>query len=300
MSAGPTPLVFTGAEGNRLVADRFGAGLRTAILLHGGGQTRHSWDGTAERLAARGVSAIVVDQRGHGESEWVPSRHYAFADYAADAREIARRILDETGEKPIAVGASLGGIASLMAEGGEATGGGGGHFAALVLVDIVPRMDMGGVAKITGFMRERMAEGFATVEEAADAIAAYLPHRERPKSLDGLAKNLRRHEDGRFRWHWDPAFLSGPVPVGAGKETLLDRMHAACDRLALPVLLVRGQRSELVSEERAREFLDMVPHARTVDVSGAGHMVAGDRNDVFAGAVVDFLAAEGLAASADA
>ena len=59
--------------------------------------------------------------------------------------------------------------------------------------------------------------------------------------------------------------------------------------LTVPTLLVRGRVSDLLSEEGAQEFLQLAPHARLVDVTGAGHMVAGDRNDLFNDAVVGFL-----------
>jgi pimeloyl-ACP methyl ester carboxylesterase len=59
--------------------------------------------------------------------------------------------------------------------------------------------------------------------------------------------------------------------------------------LRLPVLLVRGARSELVTDAHVEEFLSLVPQAEYADVKGAGHMVAGDRNDAFADAVVSFL-----------
>ena len=71
------------------------------------------------------------------------------------------------------------------------------------------------------------------------------------------------------------------------------RQSAAARRLRVPVLLVRGGASELVSEAAAREFVALVPEANYVDVRGAGHMVAGDVNDVFTEAVVRFL--DGLA-----
>ncbi|WP_346432244.1 alpha/beta hydrolase [Breoghania sp. L-A4] len=160
---------------------------------------------------------------------------------------------------------------------------------ALVLVDVVPRMDPEGVSKITGFMAERMREGFATVGEAAEAVAAYLPQRRRPKNTEGLRKNLRLHDDGRYRWHWDPRFIDGPYSVDSGAAAGAARMEAAARGLALPVMLVRGGRSELVPEESARHFLELVPHAEYRDVTEAGHMVAGDRNDAFSEAVIDFL-----------
>jgi pimeloyl-ACP methyl ester carboxylesterase len=299
MSALPMPetVTLTGAAGNRLIADRFGAGGQPVLLLHGGGQTRHSWDEAAARLAARGHVAYAVDQRGHGESEWVADGAYAFADYAEDAIALARALTALHGARPIVVGASLGGIAGLMAEGETCTGPHGGVLSALILVDIVPRMDPGGVDRIQGFMGARMVEGFASVEEAADAIAAYLPHRARPKSLDGLAKNLRRHPDGRLRWHWDPRFIAGPRTINTDREHLLGRWEDATRRLRVPTLLIRGGRSELVNEVDAKAFLDLAPHARFTDVSDAGHMVAGDRNDIFVDAVMAFL--ETLETAAD-
>ena len=277
---------LAGSEGNTLIADRFGTLGGPVILLHGGGQTRHSWDVAAERIAALGHVVYCLDQRGHGESEWVSSGNYQFADFAADLACVAGTVAQRHGEKPVAVGASLGGLASMLAEGTLEPG----CLSALVLVDVTPRMDLGGVAKILGFMGDRIEEGFASVEEAADAIAAYLPNRKRPKDLSGLSKNLRHHEDGRYRWHWDPRFIEQKGSSGRSRSALAEQeLVAAAKSLELPVLLVRGRNSELVSEAHVAEFKDLVPHARYVDIHGAGHMVAGDRNDVFAHAVEDFL-----------
>ncbi|WP_051630541.1 alpha/beta fold hydrolase [Afifella pfennigii] len=275
--------IFAGAEGIRLVADRFGESGPAVLLLHGGGQTRHAWQGAAKRLAGKGFCAIALDQRGHGDSAWHEAGHYAFADFAADLAAVAETVRAEEGRKPFVVGASLGGIAAMLAaaEGDEPP------FAGLVLVDVTPRLKPEGVSRIKGFMRERSGKGFATVEEAAEAVARYLPHRKRPKSLTGLKKNLRLREDGRYHWHWDPRFLEGPRPVDA--HAVEERLKEALRRLAIPILLVRGARSELVETEHVEEFLSLAPHAQVVDVSEAGHMVAGDRNDVFAGAVLGFL-----------
>jgi pimeloyl-ACP methyl ester carboxylesterase len=158
-----------------------------------------------------------------------------------------------------------------------------------VLVDITPRVDVEGVSKIQGFMRAQLHEGFGSIAEAADAVAAYLPHRPRPRSHEGLKKNLRLHPDGRWRWHWDPRFLEGNRRIGAGSEVVERNLVEAARRIGIPALLVRGASSELVGEEHAKDFLKLVPHASYVDVSGARHMVAGDRNDQFANAIEKFL-----------
>jgi pimeloyl-ACP methyl ester carboxylesterase len=256
--------MFTGAAGNRLVADVYGDAGDPVMLLHGGGQTRHAWRHTAEHLARSGAVAYAFDQRGHGDSEWIADGSYAFTDFAADAAAVAATLRERSGRHPIAIGASLGGISS-------------------------PRVDQSGVAKVQGFMRERAVEGFATVAEAADAVAAYLPHRKRPRSLDGLKKNLRLHPDGRWRWHWDPRMVAGERSFAIDHLILEAALTEAARALTIPALLVRGGSSELVHEAHVRDFLELVPHAETIDVSGARHMVAGDSNDSFADAVLDFV-----------
>lgn len=278
-----------GRDGLRLAADRWGDPQDPpVVLLHGGGQTRHSWHGTAERLAAAGWQAYSVDLRGHGDSQWAPDGDYSLDAYAGDVAAVARAMA----EPPALVGASLGGIASLTAV-GESTEG---LARALVLVDVAPHIEAAGAQRIGDFMRSGMDDGFASLEEAADAVAAYNPHRPRPKDLSGLTKNLRQRDDGRWVWHWDPRFLGG-LRGGQGSEDETrtmeareNRLDAAARALRLPVLLVRGRVSDLLSEQGARDFAALVPHAELVDVEGAGHMVAGDRNDVFNQGIVDFLA----------
>jgi pimeloyl-ACP methyl ester carboxylesterase len=202
-------------------------------------------------------------------------------------------VLAQLDQRPFLVGASLGGITAMMAEGLSPEPVSRG----VVLVDVTPRLELVGVLRILGFMSARR-EGFASLEEAADVIAEFLPHRRRPRDLGGLEKNLRRGEDGRYRWHWDPRLMDSWNPArfdpAGGERVLAERLDAA-RRLRVPVLLVRGRTSDVVSEEGAREFLALVPHAEYVDLA-TGHMVAGDRNDAFTGAVLGFLqAARGAA-----
>jgi pimeloyl-ACP methyl ester carboxylesterase len=280
--------MFTGAAGNRLIADVFGDAGQPVLLLHGGGQTRHAWGRTAEHLARAGATAYALDQRGHGDSAWVDG-DYAFTAFAADAAAVATTLTERTGRRPTVIGASLGGLASLLADGTAERAGRGPLFAAIVLVDVTPRVDQSGVAKIQGFMRERAAEGFTTVAEAADAVAAYLPHRKRPRSHEGLRKNLRLHPDGRWRWHWDPRVLSGERSFASDHHALEAALIGAAKAITIPALLVRGGSSELVHEAHVREFLELVPHADYIDVADARHMVAGDANDSFSDAVLDFV-----------
>ncbi len=257
----------------------------TVVLLHGGGQTRHSWTGTWRYLVDAGWRAWSVDLRGHGDSEWEPDGDYTLEAFAADTTAIARSLP----RPPVLVGASLGGLSAMVAIAGADPQG---ELArGLVLVDVAHRLESDGTDRIGAFMIGNL-DGFASLDEAADVIAAYNPNRPRPTDLSGLAKNLRQGDDGRWRWHWDPAFVSGKF--GSSDETrstvvepnLLER---SADALTVPTLLVRGRRSDLLSEEGARDFLQRVPHAEYADVAGAGHMVVGDRNEVFNSAVLAFL-----------
>jgi len=285
----PATATFIGAAGNMLVADVFGDNGSPVLLLHGAGQTRHAWHKTAELIARKGHIAYVLDQRGHGDSDWVANGAYEFSDYAEDAKVVAAELTRRSGTKPIVIGASLGGMASLLAEGESEHDKGANVFSALVLVDITPRVEQTGVAKVLGFMRAHAKDGFASIAEAAQAVAEYLPQRPRPKSNDGLKKNLRLSPDGRWRWHWDPRFLEGPRAAGTDRRALEAALIEAARRIQIPALLVRGASSELVKEAHAKEFLELVPHADYVDVSGARHMVAGDRNDHFSAAVLSFI-----------
>jgi pimeloyl-ACP methyl ester carboxylesterase len=267
--------------GVELAADVYGPVDGPPVLLfHGGGQTRHAWGGTARLLGERGWRSTTVDMRGHGDSEWSPDGVYDLDTFAGDVRAVA----ESQPRLPALIGASLGGIASLAAIAETP------HpiARALVLVDVAPRIETEGVERISDFMRGH-PDGFATLEEVADAVAAYNPHRPRPKDLSGLRKNVRLGEDGRWHWHWDPCFLQGPATDEPRSLRNEDRLEDDARMLTLPTLVVRGKASDVLSEDGVRHLLELVPHARVADVTGAGHMVAGDRNDAFNDAVLAFL-----------
>ncbi len=284
MAIEPEPFATQGVGGLRIVSDRQGdPAARAVVFLHGGGQTRRSWGRAAAAVARRGYQAVTVDLRGHGESDWSNDGDYRVTSFASDVLEVLRGLPPQ----PVLVGASLGGFTSMLLAGEIAPEVAG----AVVLVDIVPNMEQSGANRIHAFMSDRVESGFGSLEEVADAIAEYNPHRPRPTDLEGLTTNLRRRGD-RWYWHWDPQFISGTAAFPPFEVTDPDRMHTAVATILrndLPMLLIRGQMSDLVSQERAEEFLARFPQVEFADVRGAGHMVAGDRNDIFAGAVLDFL-----------
>ena len=271
---------FEGRDGVWLAADVGGDPAHpSVILLHGGGQTRHSWKTATWALVARGNYVVSLDLRGHGESDWSKNGDYGFDSYVADLFAVIRLLRT----KPTLIGASLGGLVSLLAVGEN-----GGNFArALVLVDVTPKLNRQGTERIVAFMQSH-PNGFASLEEAADAVARFLPHRPRPGNASGLYRNLRMGPDGRYYWRWDPGFHRSYAAMAP--EAILKRCESAARKVTIPTLLVRGSLSEVVDEEGIRHFLSVIPSAQFVDVRGASHMVAGDKNDAFNAAVIGFLA----------
>jgi pimeloyl-ACP methyl ester carboxylesterase len=293
VSAGQSELQtvkFRGADGLTLIADEWNHAAATAaisdaevtterpsvLFLHGGGQNRYSWKNTCQILADEGLHVVALDSRGHGDSDRCPD-----ANYSVDALCIdTLAVIDQIGRPVILIGASMGGMTGILA----ADRAGPDTVTKLVLVDVVPRYDKNGSARIREFMASGL-HGFKTLEEAAEAVASYLPHRKKPRSPEGLKKNLR-FRDGRWFWHWDPAFLTKPIDDSFVREEKLEQ--AAID-LKIPILLIRGGLSDVVSEQGVRHFLETVPSAEFVELSDAGHTAAGDDNDAFSEVVVQFV-----------
>ncbi|MFH2012884.1 MAG: alpha/beta hydrolase [Pseudomonadota bacterium] len=263
----------------KIVGDAYGSLDNPAVILaHGGGQTRHAWGNTASILAEQGWYAITLDLRGHGESEWHPHGDYDIGTFAEDLRIIA----SEFTQPPAFIGASLGGLSGLVAEGESQFS----VFSSIIFVDIAHRYEKEGSERVVSFLGEYMEDGFASLEEASEAIAAYLPHRSKQNDITNLQKYLRFGSDDRYYWHWDPQFLIYNAKM---LYTNITRFTAAALNLRIPTLLVRGLMSDVISKDVAMEFLDLVPHAKFADVEDAGHMVAGDQNDIFSDAIISFL-----------
>jgi pimeloyl-ACP methyl ester carboxylesterase len=286
----PEPQRWLVSDGLTIVGDHWGdPAAEPVLLLHGGGQNRHAWAATARKLVAANFFVVTVDARGHGDSEWDPQERYDMDDMARDLLEL----VDRFDRPPAMVGASMGGMAALCAQGMVAPRQ---LFSSVTLVDVTPRMDLDGATRIMDFMTANPA-GFDTLDDAADAIAGYNPHRPRSANTGGLTKVLRQGEDGRWRWRWDPAFMSSKAELmrssreaaEARMGEMATRMLSAAATITQPALLVRGALSDLVTDDAVAEFKAAVPHTAYVDVRNAGHMVAGDDNDTFAAAIITFL-----------
>jgi len=272
---------FVGNDGLRLAADTLGhSGHPAVVLLPGAGQTRFAWRRTALALAQAGYRVISLDLRGHGGSDWSHIGDYSIDAFVGDVLQV----LPQLTPQPIVVGASIGGIALAIAVGENP----GTRVKGLVLVDVVPDMRTDGLTRIRGFM-EAGTLGFATVEEAAAAVAHYLPGRPKPPSRAGLENNLRRGSDGRFYWHWDPAFHAGSKARAAGG--MFERMAAAARRVRVPTLLISGGDSDVVNSAGIDGLRRSIPDARWVSIPGASHMMTGVGNHAFTAALLDFLTA---------
>ena len=273
---GPSPattLTFNGFGGLRLVADAYGSADDPAVvLLHGGGQTRRSWRGAARALSAAGRYVIAPDLRGHGDSGWAADGRYDLEAFAEDVRAVLR----ELPTRPVVVGASVGGMAALAALDGPAES----LASALVLVDVAPWLDAEASAR-TGAVLRRHAEGFGSLE-AALAAAQELSRRP-AASAEALRPHLRQDADGRYYWRWDPRFLQG-FDIGQ-----LTRLEPVASRLTLPVLIMHGVESEVVSHEAMARFHALMPTAEAAEIEGAGHLVAAERLDGFNAALLEFL-----------
>jgi pimeloyl-ACP methyl ester carboxylesterase len=282
VSSAPQTVTFRGVDDLNLIADEWNRGADSTadhpsiLMLHGGGQNRHSWKNTGQTLADAGFHVVALDSRGHGDSDRSPTADYSVESLCGDTLQVLYQI----GRPVVLIGASMGGLTGIAA----AHEAGPELVTKLVLVDVVPRFEKDGSARIRDFMFSGI-NGFDSLDEAAEAVAAYLPHRTKPRSTEGLKKNLRLR-DGRWYWHWDPAFLTKPAD---DPFIRMDKLERAAINLEIPILLIRGKLSDVVTPEGVEDFLAKVPHAQFVELSEAGHTAAGDDNDAFTEAVVRFV-----------
>lgn len=260
-----------------LVGDVYGpSSAPCVLLLHGGGQTRHAWRATAQKLGEAGWHAIAIDLPGHGDTDRIENGDYSVLTIAGEIACVVRAL-----QRPITlVGASLGGLAAM----GSLLLDPPLLFDALVLVDVAPRIELRGVERIMHFMTA-YPDGFASLNEAALHIARY---RGRPfyGSREGLRKNLRRAPSGRWVWHWDPRLLE---PHNHEERSDVSLYERALRTWVGPTLLIRGMQSDVVSSDGARELLRILPSARWIDLADAGHMIMGDTNDIFINEIIIFL-----------
>lgn len=281
-------VTFETDDGLTLVADAFGDPEAPPVLLqHGGGQTRHSWGGTARELAGRGFHALALDLRGHGDSEADPERRYAYEDHVADL-EAATAALGI--ERLVLVGHSLGGRASMLFAGRHPE-----RMAGLVIVDAGPELDPRGISRIRLDVQKSADASFDSPEAYERALAHAYPAAT-PEALRRLARHgLRRRADGRFERKTDPGFHTGRAGLSESQLEAAEReatrqLWEALGRVPCPTLVVRGAASDVLSPDCADRMADEVlARGSLAVVPRASHSVMIDNPEGFAEAVCAFV-----------
>jgi len=249
-------------------------GLAPLLCLHGITQTAHSWDEVAPALA-RSHHVRALDQRGHGDSGWASDGDYRIATQSGDVE----RLLDTTSPGPtVLVALSMGGLVALTVAARRPD-----LVRALVVVDIAPEVQRGGVDNIRNFVAA--TDELDTFDDFVTRAHAFNPRRSLDNIRDRLRHNLRQLPNGRWTWKYDPA-LRNPARVGEGMGDLWERAAT----IRCPVLIVRGGESDILAPEVAARFGTIVG-AEVRTVAGAGHSVMGDNPAGFLAAVEPFLAA---------
>jgi pimeloyl-ACP methyl ester carboxylesterase len=254
----------------------WGEGEPELILLHGGGQNSHTWDGLALLL---GRSLVAFDLPGHGHSSWRADRDYwpwanadavaaAWAELAPKARHL--------------IGMSLGGMTAMRLASARPE-----LVDKVVVIDVTP-----GVAKRSATMTPEQRGAVALTSEppvyesfekmAARAIELS-PHRSPVAVRRGVLHNAVELPDGTWRWRYDQLHRPGDALPNFGD--LWDDVSA----IQAPVMLVRGGLSAHVGDDDVAEFVRRQPEARVETVDGAGHAVQSDRTAALADLVNDFL-----------
>jgi pimeloyl-ACP methyl ester carboxylesterase len=271
---------FIQANGLRFHYLSWGEPSRPPILmLHGGGQTAHTWQRVANRLADR-YYLIAADLRGHGDTQWSPDGEYGYLHNRDDVAGMAEALrLDGY----VLVGMSMGGITAMnyaVAHHRDLRG--------LVVVDVSPAVEEAGAQRIMAFLNSKRE--FADLDEAVAHARAFAPRRSAENLRQTLPANLRELPDGRLAWKWDPALFNRQN--GRHEERRLNqaRLWEEVRRISCPTLVVHGRESDILTRENGEALARAVAHGRYVGIDGAGHTVQGDNPHSLSEALERFFA----------
>jgi flavin reductase (DIM6/NTAB) family NADH-FMN oxidoreductase RutF/pimeloyl-ACP methyl ester carboxylesterase len=251
------------------------------ILLHGTGRTRHTWARTARDLVSAGRYVVALDLRGHGDSEWAGDGDYSLDAHIADLAAV----IAELNVTATLVGHLAGGWIALAAA--RELGGQRGGANALILADVALRFGEA-VRLRTRTLMMTAPEGFTSLEEAAAALGSHFPAERCQQRVANLQRSLRKHDDGRWHWHYDPAVIDSNNPK---RISPVDngRIEDAARAIAVPTLCIRGRMGELLEPEQVEHLRTLVPHAECVTVQAAGPGVTAEAEEAFDAAIVSFL-----------
>jgi pimeloyl-ACP methyl ester carboxylesterase len=257
--------LYLGCEGREIHVTEWGREhTETVIAWHGLARTGRDMDAIAARLAPR-WRAVCTDTIGRGLSQWSPqpAQEYCLDFYV----RIAVALVEQLGvEQMHWLGTSMGGAIGIRAAAGPLRG----RIRRLVLNDIGPELAPAAVERIRAYAGNPPA--FATVGELEQYFRTiYKPFGwlsdAQWRSL--TETSVRRLPDGRVTPHYDPAMVQQFVHHPA--DYLL---WDAWDTLALPVLCLRGEASDLLLAETAEAMRARGPRAVVVTIAGCGHAPA--------------------------
>ena len=246
------------------------------VLLHGGHQSAHSWDLVSLHLARR-YRVLALDQRGHGDSEWARDVAYSNHEMSLDAEAF----IGALGlERPILMGHSMGGRNAMLLTKRDPS-----LLRALIIVDVGPELSDRGRQVIAGFVRDN--EEFDDLDHFVRNVQQYDPYRSREHIERTVKYNMLQRADGKFVSKCDsnPRRLGIVRGTGPLENITLDDARA----FDLPVLLVRGADSRILTAEAAQRFHAALPSGTLVTVANCGHNVHGQNTKGFIEAIGGFL-----------
>jgi pimeloyl-ACP methyl ester carboxylesterase len=241
------------------------------LLLHGGNQSAHSWDLVSLHLADR-YHVFALDQRGHGDSEWSRDLDYSIEAKAADG---AAFIQDQRLGLPIVLGHSMGGQVTMrMVLSGT-------DVKAVILVDVGPELSPKGVEVVHNFVTHNVE--FDDLDAFLDNVVKYDPYRSRQHIARTVKYNMLRRADGKYVSKVDHRRANNEAPAPMPLDDVAG--------IRRPVLLVRGEESNVLEPDAAARFVAALPDGRLETVAHAGHNVHGANTPGFLDAIAPFLAA---------
>ena len=270
---------FVDADGMRFHYLEWGnPGNPPMLLLHGFAQTCHSWDFVALGFSDN-YRVIVLDQRGHGDSDWASDGDYSPETQQKDISGI----VNELGlENFVLMGLSMGGRNSFTYAANNS-----GKVKALVVVDAAPQNMQQGTQNIRSFVQQD--DELDSVDAFVERVLQYNPRRDPQQVRGSIMHNIKELPSGKWTWKYDRALRRPGRRMGSDPETE-KRLWGYLETLQCPTLLVRGGGSDIVAMDTADRMHQAIPNSHLATIDGAGHLVMGDSPSGFQSAVTDFLA----------
>ena len=250
------------------------------LFLHGGGINAHTWDVVSLMLRER-YHCIALDQRGHGDSEWSPAIDYGVATQVGDVEGF----IEKLGlANPVLVGQSMGGLNSIAYAIRHSA-----KMKGLVVVDVGPEINSAGTQRIREFSSTPELE---SLEAFLERAVKFNPIRDPRVLRRSLFYNLRQLPTGKWSLKHDQRRASDDSWRIAAEQR--ERILRDVAKISCPTLILRGGKSDVLTDEAAERFAHMLPHARWVRVENAGHNVQGDNPRGLLDAMNPFLRDLGL------